>query len=336
MKALLETRNLNIGYTYKHKERLICSGLNLKLEKGSFVALLGPNGSGKSTLIRTLCALLPPLSGEVLIEGADIRNLPRLQRSQKISVVLTDPITNPGLKVWDMVSFGRFPYTNWLGKLKKEDRDIVNESLEQVGMADFAERKLLSLSDGEKQRVMIAKALAQKSNLVVLDEPTAHLDLINRVEIMKLLRSLAHSQERAILISTHELDLALQSADELWLLNDQHGMMTGAPEDLVLSNAMQKVFARSSVDFDHLTGLFKIKYPLQQYIRFESDDNQIALWTRKALEKIGIGTEPNAENKRYLRYRKAEAKWLYSSDEIRQEFSSLAELTDFFKKKGKK
>ena len=331
MKALLETRNLNIGYRLENNERLICSGLNLRLEKGSFVALLGPNGSGKSTLIRTLCALLPPLSGQVIIEGRELGNLSRMQRARKIAVVLTDAVINPGLKVWDMVSYGRFPYTNWLGKLKKEDKDIINESLELVGMAGFAERKLMSLSDGEKQRVMIAKALAQKSNLVVLDEPTAHLDLINRVEIMKLLRGLAHSRERAILISTHELDLALQSADELWLLNDRHDILTGAPEDLVLNNAMQKVFARSSVDFDHLTGLFKIKYPLRQFIRFESDDEQIALWTGKALEKIGIGTEPGVENKSHLRYRKAEGKWEFSNDEIKREFLSLAELIDFFR-----
>ena len=309
MSPVLQTRNLEIGYRLKTGEKVLASGLNLELGKGSFVALLGPNGSGKSTLIRTLSALLPALKGEVLINGTEVHQMDKVRRAQSIALVLTDNINNPGLSVFDMVAYGRFPFTNWLGKLSNKDEQIIRESLELVGMGAFAERQLLSLSDGEKQRVMIAKALAQQSDLMILDEPTAHLDLINRVEIMKLLRHLALEQKRAILISTHELDLAMQSADELWLMSGDKEIIRGMPEELILSGSMQKVFARSAVDFDHLSGIFKIRHDITREIRFSSDNAQMALWTRKAFEKLGVALSEEAKSDKKLEIRNGQ--WVY-------------------------
>lgn len=329
MKAVLETRNLSIGYRLEKGTKLLGAHFDLKLKKGSLVALLGPNGSGKSTLIKTLSGLLRSLSGQVFIEEIELNKLTKSQRARKISLVLTDPVTTMGLSVYDIVSLGRFPYTNWLGKLTQKDKDIIEESLQLVDMQLFAERKLQTLSDGEKQRVMIAKALAQQSEIVILDEPTAHLDLINRVEIMKLLRNLAHEQKRAILISTHELDLAIQSADELWLMQANNKISFGSPEDLILNNSMQDVFAQSSVDFDHLTGMFKIKHDLKMKMHFSSDDKQISLWTRKALEKIGIELVNDVEIKDAITYLSDTNTWKITLNGEEADCTSLADLVNF-------
>jgi len=333
MKALMETRKLSIGYSLDKGTKVLGKAIDLKLTKGSFIALLGPNGSGKSTLIKTLSGLLKSLAGDVFVDGVNLNDIAKTQRAKKISVVLTDPISTPGLSVYDVVSLGRFPYTNWLGKLTTKDEEIIDNSLQLVDMQSFANRALQTLSDGEKQRVMIAKALAQQSEIVILDEPTAHLDLINRVEIMKLLRKLAHEQNRAILISTHELDLAMQSADMLWLMRADKQISVGAPEDLILNQSMQDVFAQSSVDFDHITGMFKIKHEIKTEMHFSSDNDQIALWTKKALEKIGVALIEDSSIANKIQYQSQSGLWKISVDGEEESFSSLGELTDFLKAK---
>ena len=328
-KVLLETRDLTIGYRSEKGDKVLGEGFNLKLSQGSFVALLGPNGSGKSTLIRSISGLLDHLSGQVLIGELDLLKLTKSQRAKKISIVLTDPITAHGLSVYDVVAYGRFPYTNWLGKLGVKDEQIIDESLELVDMLNFKQRKLNTLSDGERQRVMIAKALAQQSDIMILDEPTAHLDLINRVEIMKLLRELAHKQNRAILISTHELDLAMQSADVLWLMRDDKKISVGAPEDLILNQSMQEVFAQSSVDFDHLSGMFKIKHEINTQMHFTSDDAQKALWTRKALEKIGVDLIDDVNIENSIHYLSSSNTWKVSINGAEGSFNSLGDVVAF-------
>jgi iron complex transport system ATP-binding protein len=272
---------------------------------------------------------LPILGGSIFIEGSSIDNLSRNKRAQKISVVLTDSINTVGLSVFEVVSYGRFPYTNWLGKLVDNDIKIIEESLKLVDMLDYINRKINTLSDGERQRVMIAKALAQQSDIVILDEPTAHLDLVNRVEMMKLLRKLAHEQNKAILLSTHELDLAMQSADILWLMSNNQNISVGAPEDLILNNAMQQVFAKSSVDFDHLSGMFKIRHDLKTQMSFKCDDAQVALWTKKALEKIGIDLIKEANNQNAIQYLSTSKLWNVTINGVEGRFSSLGELIDF-------
>ncbi|RUA24699.1 MAG: ABC transporter ATP-binding protein [Bacteroidetes bacterium] len=326
---VLETKALSIGYRSSKGDKVLGKSLNLKLRKGSFVGLLGPNGSGKSTLIRSISGLLDSLAGEVFINNISLKKLSRTQKARMISVVLTDKVSSMGLSVFDMVSYGRFPHTNWLGKLTENDIAIVEESLKLVDMEGFANRMLHTLSDGERQRVMIAKALAQKSDIVILDEPTAHLDLINRVEIMKLLQKLAHEQHQAILISTHELDLAMQSTDELWLMTKNKSITVGAPEDLILNHAMQDVFAQSAVDFDHITGMFKMKHAINEQMHFECNQAQIALWTRKALEKIGVALVEDIQNKNKIIY-KSDV-WHVEIGAKHGQFSNLAALVNFVK-----
>lgn len=285
--TILSTRELAIGYLRGKKVvRTIYEGLNMNIFRGEMICLIGPNGVGKSTLIRTLSGMQPPVKGVTYIDDKPLNSRHFKDLSRLISVVLTDKI-NPGhLTVSEMVAMGRHPHTNWFGQLEPDDVLAIETALKQVGMIKFANQQFDNLSDGEKQRVMIARALAQDCPLILLDEPTAHLDLPNRVEIMKLLRLLARKTNKSILISTHELDLALQTADRIWLMTADSGIKTGTPEDLVLSGEFEKAFLNQSFDFDKASGTFKVVY--EQHVAVALDGDCIrAFWTRRALERHG-------------------------------------------------
>ena len=226
--------------------------------------MLGTNGCGKSTLLRTLAGLQPPLLGDIMLKipaGMDVppatNDLPlsrfsHEQLARTIALVLTERESIDKTLVHDIVAMGRYPYTNLRGTLTPHDEQVIDTALQDVGLTHLAGRWFTSLSDGEKQRVLIAKALAQQTPVILLDEPTAHLDLPNRIKTMLLLRRLAHEQHKAILISTHELDLALQTADLIWLMTAQSGVRVGTPADLTSDGSFQRAFADSAFRFaDH-------------------------------------------------------------------------------------
>jgi len=287
MNTILQTSNLSIGYNKgKRNENIILSDINLGIEKGCLVCLLGPNGSGKSTLMRTIAGLQAPLNGHTLVGGKPIVDSNFKEIAKLLSIVLTDKIDVGNLTVEHIVSLGRHPHTSWMGRLSKNDQNIIDKALHQVGMSNFSSRFINELSDGERQRVMIAKALAQDTPLVMLDEPTAHLDLPNRVEIMKLLQSLAHDTNKAIFMSTHELDLALQAADRIWLMSKKAPIQVGVPEDLVLNGKIEDTFANNSFRFDKKTGNFIINYSEKAEIQLVADD-EFGFWTQRALAREG-------------------------------------------------
>jgi len=319
---VLVLSNLSIGYNTEGSKKVIAKDLNIALKSGQLVALLGENGSGKSTLIRTLCNLQNPLSGGISIGGKNINQ----KVAKSIAVVLTSPVYAPNYTVYDMVSAGRYPYTNWLGKLSAYDDEIIRKSIESVSMSKFSDRLIHSLSDGEHQRMMIAKALSQQSDIIILDEPTAHLDLINRVEITKLLQKLAKEENKAILMATHELDLALQMADRLWLMSNG-ALEEGAPEDMVINGVLQKVFAKLSLDFDHLSGGFKIKTETTKSIHFETTlETNEEIWTKRALHRIGYSIRNNTNSPLRLKYIKSSKKWILSNNGVEKEFLELGKL----------
>ncbi|WP_129628819.1 ABC transporter ATP-binding protein [Candidatus Oscillochloris fontis] len=285
--VILEAKQVTIGYTARGlPTRVVASDLNLHLHTGEVICLLGPNGVGKSTLLRTLVGMQAPLAGHVLLGGADLFTLPPRERARRLSVVLTERVELGQLSVYALVTLGRHPHTDWMGRLSAHDEQVARWALEAVGATNLAQRQVHQLSDGERQRVMVARALAQEPLLMVLDEPTAFLDLPRRVEMMHLLRRLARETKRALLLSTHDLDLALRTADVLWLLAPGGTIFSGAPEDLVLTGAFEATFATTGIGFDRHHGSFRVHPPAQRRVALVGD-GLVGAWTARALERVG-------------------------------------------------
>lgn len=214
----ITTNRLTVGY----RGHRVVEDISLSLPCGRLVCLLGPNGAGKSTLLRTLCGFQPPIAGTVTISGSDITTMSAAEVARLVSVVLTDRPLTPSLTATEMVGMGRAPYTGFWGRLSDDDRRLVSEAMQTVGIDSLATRRMGQLSDGERQKVMIAKALAQHTPVIVLDEPTAFLDYPSKVAVMKTLARLAHDEGKTILMSTHDLELAAQLGDELMEIENKH------------------------------------------------------------------------------------------------------------------
>ncbi len=253
---MLQLASLSVGYT--GRRGAVLSGVDLVAEPGSFVCVLGRNGAGKSTLMRTIAGLQPPLGGTVHLDGEDVHRLAGQERARRIAVVLTERQNSPGLTVDDVVGMGRQPFTGWRGNLTAEDRNIARQSLGTVGAARFEGRLFDDLSDGERQRVMIARALAQGPSLMVLDEITAFLDLMGRVEIMSFLRQRARRSGAIVILSSHDLELSLQFADVVWLLGGDTSLDVGAPDALMASGAVGRAFDTAAVRFSPVHRRFEL------------------------------------------------------------------------------
>jgi len=292
---ILYTENLSIGFNEKRNSKIILhKDINISLDKGEFVCLLGPNGAGKSTLIRTFTGFNKALSGKVILNNKEIRNYSEKELAKQISVVLTEKTDTANITVNELVAMGRYPYTGFFGKLTNDDIRIVNESLEQLGMAKMQNKLCGELSDGEAQKTIIAKALAQKTPIIILDEPTAFLDLPSRIEIMQLLKELAHNTGKTILLSTHELDLALQYADRLFLLAQGKEIKCGTPEDLVLNGDFNSFFEKNGIEFDNSSGNFISKDANVKQINISGNGIEFN-WVSKALRRNGFIHDENAE-----------------------------------------
>jgi len=285
---LLSSKNLSVGYADGTSHHTLFELLDLNLRQGELVCFMGSNGIGKSTLIRTLAGLQPSLNGEVYISSSD----PNKSTSLKLSVVLTDKVSAMNMTVHELIVFGRYPYLDWNIRLHAEDLQLIERAIKLTNIQHLISRKLYELSDGQLQMAMIARALAQHTPIILLDEPTAHLDLNNRVEIMNLLRNIARNEGKAILVSTHELDLALQTADLIWLAGHDKKIMTGIPEDLVLNGSFDEVFKFKG--FDLKTG--RVFHENFRKISVSLNGNGYEyLWTKNALERTGYIITDSAE-----------------------------------------
>jgi iron complex transport system ATP-binding protein len=295
---IIETSGLAIGYIQKGKKtEVVHDALQLQLYAGQLTSLLGLNGAGKSTLLRTICGFQPPLGGRIRIKGRPLSDYSQGERSRTIGVVLTEKTNAGGITAEELVSLGRHPYTGFFGRLNVTDKRIVAESLEAVGMTHKATGYIAELSDGERQKVMIAKVLAQQCPIILLDEPTAFLDVTSRIETMSLLHRLATEQAKAVLLSTHDLDLALQMSDCLWLQEKGREMKCGVPEDLILSGAFETFFDKKGITFDASTGKLIADKPSCP-IAVEGDF-KTAYWAGNALIRSGFrpSSTENAEVK---------------------------------------
>jgi iron complex transport system ATP-binding protein len=282
MNALLEADALAVGYT---GGQTIAEGLNLRLCAGELVCLIGQNGVGKSTLMRTLAAEQKPIAGQVRLMGEDAHAMPAKARAKRLSIVTTERIDAPHMDGQLLVELGRHPHTDWTGQLTPYDRERVAWAIDAVAGEALARKRLNAMSDGERQRMMIARALAQDCPVMLLDEPTAFLDLPRRAEVLRLLRQIAR-EGYAVLVSTHDLDLALRLADVVWLMSPAVPLAVGAPEDLILQGAFERAFIGEGVAFDSASGTFRIAQATVGEVRLLGEGVR-ALWTQRALERKG-------------------------------------------------
>lgn len=287
--ATIQLHQLSIGYRHKQQVHPIATGLNATLHSGQLTCLLGANGVGKSTLLRTLSAFLPPLEGTITLLDQPLESYSDKALARTLSVVLTERIDVPDLHVADVVALGRTPYTGFLGNLKPMDYRHVETAMQATGITSLAPRELHTLSDGERQKVMIAKALAQDTPIIFLDEPTAFLDYPSKVEMMQLLHRLSHTMQKTIFLSTHDLDLALQLADCVWLLDGQGHLTTGLPEQLILDGTLPHFFQSDGVCFDSTTGHFSVNHHPTHPIPIRTSGQGLPLlMLRRALQRQGF------------------------------------------------
>lgn len=327
---MLQMEAVDVGYRARRSENCVARDVTLTLESGEFVCLLGPNGAGKSTLMRTIAGMQPPLAGRVMIDGRDLQEMPPKDRARSFGVVLTERITAGLLTSYALVTLGRYPYTNWLGRLTDNDHEIVQRAFELAGAVELAQRFVSELSDGERQRVMLARALAQQPRLMILDEITAFLDLPRRVEVMALLRKLARDTGCAMLISTHDLDLALRNADRIWLIGRDGKLHSGAPEDLVLSGQLAAAFADENIDFDPVRGILQARKNDGARVILVGEPSVRREWTARALERCGfrLGSEAREPSVDWPRIEVLEdAGWTLHHAGTSRPFETLQALT---------
>ena len=248
--AILTTHDLAVGYRNGKQQVTLLSGLDLVMEKGKLVALLGQNGAGKSTLLRALTCDERPLNGAIEVNGKDLLTMSQKDRSRLIGLVSTERIQAGALTVRELVGLGRQPHTGFLGRLDDEDRAIIQQAMADSGIISKADEYMASLSDGERQKAMIARALAQQTPIIILDEPTAFLDVASRIETMRLLQTLAHERGKTVLLSSHDISQSLMLADELWLITTDRQVLTGPPSKLVADGAMDRLFENRSIHFN--------------------------------------------------------------------------------------
>jgi iron complex transport system ATP-binding protein len=241
--------SLRIGYPQKKQDFVVCEGIHFHATAGDLVGIIGSNGIGKSTLLRTLAGLQAPLDGTVSLDNQDIAELSPKELSRKVSVVLTDPIATKNLRVREMISLGRQPYTNWLGTLSRVDMEKIDQVISMLHLEEIKSRNCYELSDGQLQRVMIGRALTQDTPVIILDEPTMHLDLVHKVQLLKLLNSIAKELHKLIIFSTHEINLAIQLCSHLLVMN-KNGTAFGNPDALIQNDSLQQLFPNKEVFFD--------------------------------------------------------------------------------------
>ena len=256
--SILSTSNLRIGYSTKKETNVIAENLNFNLQEGKLISLIGANGIGKSTLLRTLTGIQKPISGSVILNTKNLNDLDSWTIAQQLSVVLTEKLPPSNLTVFELIALGRQPYTNWIGKLSNLDIEKVNQAMELTQIAHLSDKKHYEISDGQLQNVLVARALAQDTALIILDEPTTHLDLVHKVSLFKLLKKLTTETNKCILFSTHDIDLAIQLSDEMIIMTPEN-VVQDEPCNLISRGVFNTLFDDEHILFDTEKGKFIVK-----------------------------------------------------------------------------
>ena len=256
-KIILQASKISIGYTAKKANNIIASDIDLSLQKGKLIALIGANGIGKSTLLKTLTGIKKPISGTVSLNEKNIHELDALTLAQNLSVVLTEKLPPSNLTVWELIALGRQPYTNWIGTLTENDIAKINEAIELTQIGHLTSKRHYEISDGQLQIVLIARALAQDTPLIILDEPTTHLDLLHKVVLFKLLKKLTQETGKCILFSTHDIDMSIQLSDEMIIMTSENTIQD-QPCNLILKGSFSTLFQDEHILFDSEKGKFVV------------------------------------------------------------------------------
>ncbi len=254
---VLKTQDLSIGYKSKKKDTIVASNINIDLHQGELIGLIGANGIGKSTLLRTLTKVQSSLNGDIFINSKSLLQFNNIELAKALSLVLTEQMVSKNLSVFELVALGRQPYTNWVGNLSENDIEIINKSILQTNIEDFKHKKCFELSDGQLQKVMIARAFTQDTSLIILDEPTTHLDMYHKAYILKLLQEMAKDTKKTILFSSHEIDLTIQLCDKLIIMTDDK-VIIATPKEHMEQGNFNSLFPKDLIVFDENTESFKI------------------------------------------------------------------------------
>jgi iron complex transport system ATP-binding protein len=324
---VLSLDSLKIGYGSGKSLNILLPPINAYAYKGELIAVIGKNGIGKSTLLRTLAGLQPSLGGNVLIYGKDIKEFSKINLAHKIGYISTEVVRVSNMRVYDLVALGRFPHTNWTGKINSEDNDVIIDSIEKAGILKLCKRPVTELSDGERQRAMIARVLAQDTGILVMDEPTAFLDIRSKYEIVHLMHNLSEKRGKTIIFSTHDLNTAISHSDKIWLTLDDK-LKDGAPEDLMIEGAFAHLFDDSSVRFNVEDGsfTFRSEHKGKIYVEGEGIKKQ---WTEKAINRAGYSVSEILENP-IIKVNSGDLKkWQLITNKTSEEFSSIYELVNW-------
>lgn len=323
---LLEIKSLNAGYKISRNSKIILKNINISAQKGELIALIGANGTGKSTLLKTITGLLPIISGDIFLSEQNLKNISVKEKAKKISFVSTEVVNVTNLKVKDLVALGRFPHTNWLGNIEDDDKKQIDSSLQKVGMSTFAEKFINEISDGERQRVMIARTLAQNTDIIILDEPTAFLDILSKYQLINTLHELSKTENKLIIFSTHDINIALKLCDKIWLVN-QNEVLSEAPEDIVLNQRFSSIFNSTDLIFDNNSFDFNFykekKYPVK-VVNLTNSEICYNL-TLKALERNNFFVDENSKFKLTILVNENKYFWQLNENQTCNSISDLIE-----------
>ncbi len=287
----LTAKQLSLGYRQGKELSVILEGLNLQVQSSQLIGLIGENGAGKSTLLKSIMGMIPVLQGNLKIMDKDIHSLSPRKKARLIAYVEASANLPGNLRVHEVVAYGRYPYSSLLGKPDQKAKTKMREAMKQMNVLQFADRQLYQLSDGEKQRCMIARAIAQDTPVIMLDEPAAHLDIANRYELMRMLRRLAEEQGKSIIMSSHDLDIVLNFTDKIWLIH-QKNIIAEVPEDLVVNGNIELLVGASDLNFSMENAKFELPVSVRGVICLKGE-GQIFQWTKRALTRIGFDVKCN-------------------------------------------
>ena len=325
---ILELKDLVIGYRSAKNNNILLPPVSACAMIGELIAVIGENGIGKSTLLRTITGLQPPLGGEVFIKGLPLGEYQKRVLALKMGYISTEPVRVENMSVQELVSLGRYPHTDWAGRFEENDHKAVLEAIDKVGLRTLSDRNINEISDGERQRAMIARVLAQDSDILVMDEPTAFLDIRSRFEIVHLLHHLSKNRKKTIIFSTHDFSVAAGECDKIWLAT-RESFIEGAPEDLILNGKINDLFNGSVVKFNSRNGNFSFQRELRGTVKLEADGIERE-WTVKALNRAGFGLS-NDQTGIYVTVtgKRSEKKWTIIEDEVITEFFTIYDFVNW-------